>query len=299
MTGITFFAQLSFDGTPKNLPTPDPSSPAMQTDADLCLSLESLRGRKFLAVRGTEALGEDDKLEGDDGGVQMFVVRLNWTDTRSIANPLLAAFFTGLLCRSPKLSATGRTLIAMVIGLGDEGERDVVLVYGQLQQSEGQPTLRLYVGRRAPPPPTEKKIRPGEPLPRAPLLFPDKPPTRRPPPIPRPLSRSASLASMYAPQPKRARTESEDALRGRKKPPDEEDIFGLRRSASTAPTRAPSAAPSNRSGRAPSAAPSSRSTRAPSAAPTLTSIADEEPRKITSKQAQDNKAVRCRRRPFG
>lgn len=43
----------------------------MQTDADLCLSLESLRGRKFLSVRGVEALKEDDKLEGDEGGVNM------------------------------------------------------------------------------------------------------------------------------------------------------------------------------------------------------------------------------------
>lgn len=71
--GITFFAQLAFPTTtPTHLaPTPHPSSPAMQTDADLCLSLESLRGRKFLSVRRVEPLSEEEKLEGVDGGVQM------------------------------------------------------------------------------------------------------------------------------------------------------------------------------------------------------------------------------------
>ena len=35
--------------------------------------------------------------------------------------PLLAGFFTALLCRHNTLSAHGRTLSAVVIGLGDEG----------------------------------------------------------------------------------------------------------------------------------------------------------------------------------
>jgi hypothetical protein len=41
---------------------------------------------------------------------------------RSIAPnaPLLAAYFTGLLCRHPKLSSQGRTLSAIAIGLGDD-----------------------------------------------------------------------------------------------------------------------------------------------------------------------------------
>jgi len=35
--------------------------------------------------------------------------------------PLLAAYFTSLLCRHGSLSAQGRTLSAVLIGLGDEG----------------------------------------------------------------------------------------------------------------------------------------------------------------------------------
>ena len=35
--------------------------------------------------------------------------------------PLLAAYFTSLLCRNPVLSSQGRTLSAVLIGLGDEG----------------------------------------------------------------------------------------------------------------------------------------------------------------------------------
>jgi hypothetical protein len=50
--------------------------------------------------------------------------------SRSISpkSPLLAAYFTGLLCRNPTLSPQGRTLTAVVIGLGDEdvGEYDTM-----------------------------------------------------------------------------------------------------------------------------------------------------------------------------
>lgn len=46
----------------------------------------------------------------------------------STKSPLLAAYFTGLLCRNPTLSPQGRTLTAVVIGLGDEdvGEYDTM-----------------------------------------------------------------------------------------------------------------------------------------------------------------------------
>lgn len=103
---------------------------------------------------------------------------------RSITAPLLAAFFTGLLCRTAKLSPQGKTTTGVIIGLGDEGvgelkgvwtaahttadtDSSTMVVYGQRQGDAAHPTLRLCVGRkRAAPPPAEKKVRPGEPLPR-------------------------------------------------------------------------------------------------------------------------------------
>lgn len=89
--------------------------------------------------------------------------------------PLLSGYLTGLLCRSETLSAQGRTLCAIVVGLGDEGvdpsQDSSLLIYGQRTTSEGIPStasLRLCVARRkpAPPPPSVRKVRPGEPLPR-------------------------------------------------------------------------------------------------------------------------------------
>lgn len=103
-----------------------------------------------------------------------------------------------------------------------------VLVYGQRDNDSGLPTLKLCVGRSTPPavPPSEKRVRPGEPLPRgelqcrrlnpslyclhrlrtAPLFFPDKAPSKPPPPFPRnrtarSLSRAPSTSSIYAPPP--------------------------------------------------------------------------------------------------
>jgi hypothetical protein len=99
-------------------------------------------------------------------------------DGRSISPqaPLLAGYLTSLLCRSGKLSAQGRTLSAIIIGLGDEGDdQSPLLVYGQKQvvDDETSPgsvksTLKLCVARRKlpPPPPSVKKVRPGDPLPR-------------------------------------------------------------------------------------------------------------------------------------
>ncbi|WWD18103.1 hypothetical protein CI109_102551 [Kwoniella shandongensis] len=239
LDGITFFALLSFPpptpsaltatpnpfdapiqphSTPSTstvIPTATSPFPLLQTgDTDLCLSLESMRGRKYLQVRGLVDLPSDEVLEGagaeggsdDSGGVQMSIAP---------GAPLLAAYFTGLLCRNEKLSPTGRTLSAIVIGLGDEGvdpnPNSSILVYGQRQDIDsstgegGQPTLRLCVGRRKPPPPppAAKKVRPGEPLPRAPLFFPAKAPKKPPPPFPnRSLSRTSSLSSsIYHPPP--------------------------------------------------------------------------------------------------
>jgi hypothetical protein len=145
-------------------------------------------------------LPEDEVLEGsEDGGVRTCVRSRNLhphtryslsrslsdlTDSqlvsRSIApsSSLLAAYFTGLLCTSPTLSSEGRTTSAILIGLGDEGvdsPNSTVLIYGQLQSpstnkgvTQSASTLRLLVGRRkpAPAPPSAKKVRPGEPLPR-------------------------------------------------------------------------------------------------------------------------------------
>lgn len=76
--------------------------------------------------------------------------------------------------------------------------------------------MRLCVGRRrVAPAPAEKKIRPGEPLPRgellllaceltpAPRYFPANPPKKPPPPFPsrRSMSRAASVASVHAAPP--------------------------------------------------------------------------------------------------
>lgn len=144
--GITFFALLSFppptpsatgreinpfdnlppiqpspvsrhNDTPPAQPTGTPGSPfpmSLTASTDLCLSLESMRGRKFLQVRGVTELPADEVLEGQEDGaeVQMSI---------SPGSPLLCAYFSGLLCRQPKLSAVGRTLTAVIVGLGDEG----------------------------------------------------------------------------------------------------------------------------------------------------------------------------------
>jgi hypothetical protein len=118
------------------------------------LSLESLRGRKYLAVRGTTELADEDVLDGEEAGVQM-----------STTSPLLAAYLTGMLCREPKLAPSGRTRTAIIVGLGDGADANV-LIYGQRVAETG--TLKLCVGRRKAPPPPEK-VRPGEPLPRGEL----------------------------------------------------------------------------------------------------------------------------------
>jgi len=99
-------------------------------------------------------------------------------DSRSISPqaPLLAGYLTSVLCRSGKLSPQGRTLSAIIIGLGDEGDdQNPLLVYGQkhIVEDGSQPgvvrsTLKLCVARRKilPPPPSIRKVRPGDPLPR-------------------------------------------------------------------------------------------------------------------------------------
>ncbi len=93
--GITFYALLSFPPTTPStqtsnpfdvaiqpFPTPDTSTPnppatspfpsLPSADTDLCLSLESMRGRKYLQVRGVIDLSDGDIIEGnDEGGVQM------------------------------------------------------------------------------------------------------------------------------------------------------------------------------------------------------------------------------------
>ncbi|KAI9635002.1 uncharacterized protein MKK02DRAFT_43683 [Dioszegia hungarica] len=220
LEGITFFALLTFPSTPTHpIPNPfdvpistpshlpDPSSAHSpfslpSADTDICLSLESMRGRKYLHIRGVTDLADSDILEGSDdpsgsGGVQMSIAP---------TSHLLVAYFTGLLCREAQLSLTGRTRKAVLIGLGDDDSpQNTLLVYGQLQT--GSTALRLLVSRRRPPapPPSEIKIKPGEPLPRAPLFFPAK--ARKPLPFPnrstlaksRSFSRTSSVSSIYAP----------------------------------------------------------------------------------------------------
>jgi hypothetical protein len=111
-------------------------------------------------------------------------------DGRSVnpQTPLLAGYLTSVLCRTRKLSSQGRTLNAIVIGLGDEGadptQNSSLLMYGQAQtpdlgangqaSGETRPILKLCVARRKPPPPppSVRKVRPGEPLPRGTSLGP-------------------------------------------------------------------------------------------------------------------------------
>ncbi|BEI94828.1 uncharacterized protein CcaverHIS019_0704090 [Cutaneotrichosporon cavernicola] len=228
LDGVVFFALLTFPSTPTPSmnpfapPTPGPSDPALPTDADLCLSLESLRGRKYLAVRGTTELADDDVLDGEEAAVQM-----------STASPVLAAYLTGMLCRETNLAPSGRTRSAMIVGLGD-GEDANVLIYGQrVGETEA---LKLCVGRRKPPPPPEK-IRPGEPLPRAP---PEIEAPRRGFQLPkRAISRANSMQAYAAPPVLRApglpisgrlgekRSRMDDHARaGLIIPEREEDVFG-------------------------------------------------------------------------
>ncbi|WWC68451.1 uncharacterized protein I206_102379 [Kwoniella pini CBS 10737] len=228
LDGITFFALLSFppptpsagkeinpfDVPIQNTPgsrngtfTPGGTGsqspfPLTSGDTDLCLSLESMRGRKYLQVRGIIDLPPDEVLEGDSdengNTIQMSI---------SSQAPLLAAYFTGLLCRNEKLNNNGRTVNAILIGLGDEGidssTNSTILVYGQKEEKAQSPyepgTLKLYVGRRKPLPiqlSDIKKVKPGEPLPRAPLFFPAKAPKKPLPLFPtRSLSRTSSVSS--------------------------------------------------------------------------------------------------------
>jgi hypothetical protein len=91
VTGIMFYAMLAFPSTPSHTianpfdfispPAPLAGSTTItaspfslpSADTDLCLSLESMRGRKHLQVRGMTDLPEDEVLEGDtgDSGVQV------------------------------------------------------------------------------------------------------------------------------------------------------------------------------------------------------------------------------------
>jgi hypothetical protein len=89
--GIMFYAMMAFPSTPSHsvanpfdfISPPTTSTGATagaaspfalpSADTDLCLSLESMRGRKHLKVRGLTDLPADEVLEGDtgDSGVQV------------------------------------------------------------------------------------------------------------------------------------------------------------------------------------------------------------------------------------
>lgn len=74
---MTFTAKLVPGATPaRPFPSPVSAAAAFEAaaagtpDTDLCLSLESMRGRKYLQIRGVMELGDED-IEVDDGNVQM------------------------------------------------------------------------------------------------------------------------------------------------------------------------------------------------------------------------------------
>ena len=97
-TGVSFFALLSFPATPSQQVTNpfDSSTPQHPTnnaaqgspfhipgDADLCLSLESMRGRKYLQVRRVVELKDDEIMESEEGSgvVQMSVDKSRIADS--------------------------------------------------------------------------------------------------------------------------------------------------------------------------------------------------------------------------
>jgi hypothetical protein len=170
-----------------------------------------MRGRKYLQIRGVVDLAVDEVLDGETASgqegtgaqVQMSIAP---------SSLLLVTYFTNQLCRDKRLSPTGRTRRAIELGLGDDTTPgNVLLIYGQAQEGAPEDTsrpVRLMVGRRKPPPSVQPaKVRPGEPLPRAPLFFPTKAPTKAPPPFPnrdalsksRSFQRAISVSSIYAP----------------------------------------------------------------------------------------------------
>jgi hypothetical protein len=176
-------------------------------DTDICLSLESMRGRKYLVLRPAVDLPPDEVLEGEvtpgaePGGAQ---VQMSIAPTSAV----LISYFTDTLCRDAKLTPSGRTRKAIPLALGDDGGSSNLLIYAQASEiSNGVArSLRLLVGRRKPPPSVQPtKIRPGEPLPRAPLFVASatsgKGPARDRALLQksRSFQRAPSLQSMYAP----------------------------------------------------------------------------------------------------
>ena len=93
--GVTFFALISFPSTTPSaeatanpfdalLQSPRQAGPSLSpfaalqpANTDLCLSLESMKGRKYLHIRGVVDLGPDEELDGGEepGSVQMWVSR--------------------------------------------------------------------------------------------------------------------------------------------------------------------------------------------------------------------------------
>ena len=86
-SGVTFVAQLSFRPATPSAPIANPFDAPIQShtpvaaspfdalppaDTDLCLSFESMKGRKYFQVKGLVELPEHEALDGgDDAGVQM------------------------------------------------------------------------------------------------------------------------------------------------------------------------------------------------------------------------------------
>ncbi|KAJ9106158.1 hypothetical protein QFC21_001301 [Naganishia friedmannii] len=162
--------------------TTTPSGPT-GGDTDLCLSLESMKGRKTLRVRSVERLQDDDldvPDEEDSGAVHTpgLLQRATkwsyngehgeligfWRENRYLdpssqkAGPsLLAQYIFNTLCRAP-LSSSGRTRKALVVTLGDDvidAQAGTFLIYGQLKShfsnedtGAERPKLELLATRR-------------------------------------------------------------------------------------------------------------------------------------------------------
>lgn len=119
------------------------------SDPDLCLSLESMKGRQTLRVRGVERLSDDEIDDGRGDGVHVCVLSF-WNDFGLIfvgfryldpgpgdtasglsgnAHSVLAQYIFNSICRG-KLSSSERTRKALVVTLGDDviGEFSVALI---------------------------------------------------------------------------------------------------------------------------------------------------------------------------
>ncbi|KAJ9108338.1 hypothetical protein QFC20_003499 [Naganishia adeliensis] len=128
------------------------------SDPDLCLSLESMKGRQTLRVRGVERLEDGEVLDAGEGGVHVYLdPGMGGPSSLSgNAHSVLAQYIFNSICRR-KLSSSGRTRKVLVVTLGDDvidaSTSATFLIYGQVKHDAqpaeaGRPKLELLATRR-------------------------------------------------------------------------------------------------------------------------------------------------------